>query len=249
MLSAALLLPAPAKAVSADHAYVLDGVTGRVLFEKNAGERGLIASTTKIMTALVVCEQCNVLDRMRIPREAVGIEGSSMYLKEGEVLTLQELLYGLMLSSGNDAADSAKIEQYMEQAVDKQLAAMRSSLPMKVSAGVVWKDVEKNKDGLRYIYQIDIDAMISSLPAELRQHIDENSKKEVLGKMKSTLCPQIKPMLCVSLDLISTFSPKLQRITATYLQTDGSEFAGCSYSLNDCAEELEQYNQKVSAAE
>ena len=104
MLSAALLLPAPARAVSADHAYVLDGVTGRVLFEKNAGERGLIASTTKIMTALVVCEQCNVLDRMRIPREAVGIEGSSMYLKEGEVLTLQELLYGLMLSSGNDAA-------------------------------------------------------------------------------------------------------------------------------------------------
>ena len=152
-------------------------------------------------------------------------------------------------ASGNDAADSAKIEQYMEHAVDKQLAAMRSSLPMKVSAGVVWKDVEKNKDGLRYIYQIDIDAMISSLPAELRQHIDENSKKEVLGKMKSTLCPQIKPMFCVSLDLISTFSPKLQRITATYLQTDGSEFAGCSYSLNDCAEELEQYNQKASAAE
>ena len=104
LLSAALLLPAPAKAVSADHAYVLDGVTDRVFFEKNAGERGLIASTTKIMTALVVCEQCNVLDRMRIPREAVGIEGSSMYLKEGEVLTLQELLYGLMLSSGNDAA-------------------------------------------------------------------------------------------------------------------------------------------------
>ena len=104
MLAAALLLPAPARAVSADHAYVLDGVTGRVLFEKNAGERGLIASTTKIMTALVVCEQCNVLDRMRIPGEAVGIEGSSMYLKEGEVLTLQELLYGLMLSSGNDAA-------------------------------------------------------------------------------------------------------------------------------------------------
>lgn len=59
-----------------------------------------MASTTKIMTALLICEQCNVLDRMRIPKEAVGIEGSSMYLQEGEVLTLQELLYGLMLSSG-----------------------------------------------------------------------------------------------------------------------------------------------------
>ena len=83
---------------------MLDALTGRVIYEKNAKEQSLIASTTKIMTALIVCEQCNVLDRMRIPKEAVGIEGSSMYLQEGEVLTLQELLYGLMLRSGNDAA-------------------------------------------------------------------------------------------------------------------------------------------------
>ena len=104
MLAAAVLLPLPARAVSAKRAYVLDAVSGRVLYEKNPDERSLIASTTKIMTALIVCEQCNVLDRMRIPKEAVGIEGSSMYLREGEVLTLQELLYGLMLASGNDAA-------------------------------------------------------------------------------------------------------------------------------------------------
>ena len=104
MLAAACVLPMKATAVSARHAYVLDAVSGRVLFERTANERSLIASTTKIMTALIVCEQCNVLDRMRIPKEAVGIEGSSMYLKEGEILTLQELLYGLMLSSGNDAA-------------------------------------------------------------------------------------------------------------------------------------------------
>ena len=83
---------------------VLDAATGRAIYEKEADRQSLIASTTKIMTALIVCEQCNVLDRMRIPREAVGIEGSSMYLREGEILTIQELLYGLMLSSGNDAA-------------------------------------------------------------------------------------------------------------------------------------------------
>ena len=104
MLAAAVFLPLKAQAVSARRAYVLDAVSGRVLYEKNPREQSLIASTTKIMTALIVCEQCNVLDRMRIPKEAVGIEGSSMYLKEGEILTLQELLYGLMLSSGNDAA-------------------------------------------------------------------------------------------------------------------------------------------------
>lgn len=104
LLAAVFLLPLSAGAVSARRAYVLDAVSGRVLFEREPDQRSLIASTTKIMTALIVCEQCNVLDRMRIPKEAVGIEGSSMYLQEGEVLTLQELLYGLMLSSGNDAA-------------------------------------------------------------------------------------------------------------------------------------------------
>ena len=104
LLAAVLFLPQKGNALSAEKAILMDSVTGRVLYEKDADRQSLIASTTKIMTALVVCEQCNVLDRMRIPKEAVGIEGSSMYLQEGEVLTIQELLYGLMLSSGNDAA-------------------------------------------------------------------------------------------------------------------------------------------------
>ena len=104
LLAAVAFFPVRAEAVAARSAYVMDAVSGRVLYEKAPTQQSLIASTTKIMTALIVCEQTNVLDRMRIPREAVGIEGSSMYLQEGEVLTLQELLYGLMLSSGNDAA-------------------------------------------------------------------------------------------------------------------------------------------------
>ncbi len=102
LLAAALALPC--KALSAQSAILMDAQTGRVLYEKNADKQSLIASTTKIMTALVVCEQTNVLDRVRIPQEAVGIEGSSIYLKAGEVLTVQDLLYGLMLHSGNDAA-------------------------------------------------------------------------------------------------------------------------------------------------
>ena len=104
LLAAAVFLPLRANAISARKACVMDGITGNVLYEKQSRDRSLIASTTKIMTALIICEQCNVLDRIRIPKEAVGIEGSSMYLKEGEILTIQELLYGLMLSSGNDAA-------------------------------------------------------------------------------------------------------------------------------------------------
>lgn len=102
--AAVLFLSLPVGAISAQKAILVDASTGRVLYEKNADSRSLIASTTKIMTALVVCEHCNVLDRMVIPKEAVGIEGSSMYLQQGEVLSVQELLYGLMLRSGNDAA-------------------------------------------------------------------------------------------------------------------------------------------------
>ena len=110
LLAAISLFPGKVNAVSAEKAILLDAQTGYVLYEKLPDSRSLIASTTKIMTALIVCEQCNVLDRMRIPKEAVGIEGSSMYLKEGEVLTIQELLYGLMLHSGNDAAVALAID-------------------------------------------------------------------------------------------------------------------------------------------
>ena len=101
-LAASLVFPC--KGISANSAILLDGQTGRVLYEKQPDKQSLIASTTKIMTALIVCEQVNVLDRVRIPPEAVGVEGSSMYLKAGEILTVQDLLYGLMLHSGNDAA-------------------------------------------------------------------------------------------------------------------------------------------------
>ncbi len=74
------------------------------LYEKNGDVRMPMASTTKIMTALVAVKIGDLKEKIRIPSEAVGIEGSSLYLKEGEVLTLEELLYGLMLRSANDAA-------------------------------------------------------------------------------------------------------------------------------------------------
>ena len=109
MLAVILVFSVPVNGISARSYMLLDAATGRILQERLSDQRSLIASTTKIMTALVVCEQCNVLDRMRIPKEAVGVEGSSMYLKEDEILTVQELLYGMMLHSGNDAATALAI--------------------------------------------------------------------------------------------------------------------------------------------
>lgn len=91
--------------VSASAAVLMDGESGRLLYAKNADVPRPIASITKLMTALVAVELCPDLGRrVTIRAEWTGAEGSSMYLKPGEELTLEGLLYGLLLSSGNDAA-------------------------------------------------------------------------------------------------------------------------------------------------
>ena len=106
-LAAAVLLSLncfAAPATCARSMILMDADTGAILLEKDSDRPSLIASTTKIMTALVVVERCELDRSVTIPPEATGIEGSSMYLKPGEELTVRELLYGLMLHSGNDAA-------------------------------------------------------------------------------------------------------------------------------------------------
>lgn len=111
LLSLALIfavkIPARAElAVSAKAAILMHADSGRVLYEKNADEHMLIASTTKIMTAIVVLEHCELDDLVEVDSRSAGIEGSSMYLKAGESYTVEDLLYGLLLVSGNDAASA-----------------------------------------------------------------------------------------------------------------------------------------------
>ena len=89
--------------VSAKSAVVMHD-DGEVVFEKNADEPMLIASTTKLMTAIVAIESCSSGDVVEIKPENCGIEGSSMYLKAGQKVTVEKLLLGLLLVSGNDAA-------------------------------------------------------------------------------------------------------------------------------------------------
>lgn len=85
---------------------VYEANSGRNLYQKNSDQKLAMASTTKIVTAITFLENFNGdLDkRFTVDSRAVGIEGTSMYLKEGEEVTARELLYGLMLPSGNDAA-------------------------------------------------------------------------------------------------------------------------------------------------
>ena len=89
---------------SARAACILEMETGRVLFASDMHARLPMASTTKVMTALLAIERGNLADEVICSHNAFGVSGTSIYLQEGEQLTLEQMLLGLMLSSGNDAA-------------------------------------------------------------------------------------------------------------------------------------------------
>ena len=99
-----LVLPIKVSAITASSAIVMDLNSNRVFFEQNIHEQRLIASITKIMTAIVAIEYGNLDDTYEVSEEVLDAYGSAIYIEMGEKLTLKDLLYGLMLRSGNDAA-------------------------------------------------------------------------------------------------------------------------------------------------
>ncbi len=98
-----------ASAVNAAAAIVINPDTGTVLFESNADRRLPMASTTKIMTALLLCETANLDETVTVTDEMVRVEGSSMGLLAGDTVSYRALLYGMLLPSGNDAANTTAI--------------------------------------------------------------------------------------------------------------------------------------------
>ncbi len=103
------ILPVSLGGVSARSAVLIEAESGDVIFGQNEQARLPMASTTKIMTALVALESLPLETIVTITADAVGVEGSSIYLVEGEKLTLEELLYALLLESANDAAAAIAI--------------------------------------------------------------------------------------------------------------------------------------------
>ncbi len=95
---------ASALSVSAKGAILIEQESGRILYEKNAHQRMRIASITKIMTAIIAIESGKLNEMVKVSNKAVRAEGSSLYLKPNEQIKLEDLVYGLMLRSGNDSA-------------------------------------------------------------------------------------------------------------------------------------------------
>lgn len=86
--------------------YLMDATTGKVLYEKNANVQYMPASTTKVMTAILALENCKLDEQVTIGKNPPLVDGSAIGLAEGEVYTIEELLLGLLLESGNDCAEA-----------------------------------------------------------------------------------------------------------------------------------------------
>ena len=112
------------KALAAEKsgAICMSADTGEIFFAKNEDLRLPMASTTKIMTALLVIENCLPSEVVTVTEKTVGVDGSSIYLKAGDRLTVEELLYGLMLRSGNDAAET--LADYCAGSIDNFVEMM-----------------------------------------------------------------------------------------------------------------------------
>ncbi len=96
--------------ISAKSAILIDATTGEVLFDKNSTQIMQMASTTKIMTTLLSIESGNLDEWFVVDLQAIKVEGSSMGLLEGDQVTKRALCYGMMLPSGNDAANATAVK-------------------------------------------------------------------------------------------------------------------------------------------
>lgn len=139
--------------IAGESGLIIDLETDKILFEKNSEQKMKIASLTKIMTAVIALEHKNLGDKIQVDAEAASIGENSMGVSEGEVYTLRELMYGLMLPSGNDAA----------YAISKGVAG-------NVENFVEWMNIKAKELGLKNTYFADpsgLDDTTYSTPLDL----------------------------------------------------------------------------------
>ena len=128
--------------LSAKSAVTMIADTKEIIYEKNSLERLPMASTTKIMTALVVLENCSLDREFKVADAAVGTEGTSAYLQKGDTMTVEAALYALLLQSANDVAvalaleTSGSIENFSELMNEKAAELLLSDTQFKNPSGL-----------------------------------------------------------------------------------------------------------------
>ena len=110
-----LLIPLKVTADTGSSSIIMDVDSGRILYQKNIHEKKLIASTTKIMTFLITYENSNIEKEITVGEEVLSMYGTNIYIEVGEKMKIKDLLYGLMLRSGNDAAITLAVNTLGEE--------------------------------------------------------------------------------------------------------------------------------------
>ena len=181
LLSIIMFVPIHAYAkpeISAGYACLMEAKTGTVVYEYNGYEKHSMASTTKIMTALVALENSSPDEIVTISRKAAYQEGSSAYLAEGECIRMHDLLYGLMLNSGNDAAVAiAEHISGTEESFAEEMTLMAKSLGANSTS---FKNASGLDDEEHYTTAVDLASITSkALENEMFREIVSHRYKEV----------------------------------------------------------------------
>lgn len=165
--------------VSAEYACVIEQDSGEIVYEKNSRLRHSMASTTKIMTAILAIENGGLDDVVTVSRNAMNQEGSSIYLRENDKIVMRDLVYGLMLNSGNDAA--VAIAEHIGGSTDAFAKLMTAKA---VEIGAV--DTQfKNPNGLdadghyTTAYDLALIARYAMCNSEFKNIVSTKSKKIV----------------------------------------------------------------------
>ncbi len=184
LLIIVLLIPINAWAIqtSASTAILMDMDSGRILYEKNKDEQRLVASITKIMTAVLAIENASLEEEVTVGEEILSMYGSNIYIEVGEKIKLRDLLYGLLLRSGNDAA--IVIANYIgknEENFVKMMNEKAKKIGMK-------NTIYKNSHGLDEItknYSSSYDmALLSSYANSLKEYRKISNTKKRIVKTK-----------------------------------------------------------------
>ena len=176
------LLPFYVKAISASSYIVMDMDSGRILEGENINKKSLIASTTKILTAITAIEYGNLEDIVRVNQDILKAYGSGIYIQVGEELVLDDLLYGLMLRSGNDAA--LAIASHVGGSKDNfvfLMNEMASNIGMKNSIFVNPSGLEENDGSANYSTVYDM-ALLTKYAMQNSDYRRITSTKEIIIK-------------------------------------------------------------------
>lgn len=162
---------------------VMDVDSGRVLYEKNPNEKNLIASTTKVMTCIIVLENSDINNEITIGEEILDMVGTNIYISVGEKMKIEDLLYGLMLRSGNDAAQTLAVNTL---GYDKFIAKMNEKA----------KDLKMNNTIFSNPHGLDDDTMNYSTAHDMallsRYAYQNKTYRKIISTKKYTTKSSLK---------------------------------------------------------